>query len=33
MWRRSANPVRPYTLWLKEGNEYFVNPGYLRVAE
>lgn len=35
MWRSSANPVRPYTEWLKETKEYiqFVNPGDLRVAE
>lgn len=35
MWRSSANPVRPYTEWLKENKEYirFVNPGDLRVAE
>ncbi len=35
MWRSSANPVRPYTEWLKESKEYikFVNPGDLRVAE
>jgi len=35
MWRSSANPVRPYTQWLKETKEYiqFVNPGDLRVAE
>ncbi|MGH9681511.1 MAG: hypothetical protein ACRD4Y_16315, partial [Candidatus Acidiferrales bacterium] len=31
---RSANPVRAYTLWLKESPAYirFVNPGDLRVA-
>ena len=30
----SANPVRPFTAWLKESKEYvrFVNPGDLRVA-
>jgi hypothetical protein len=30
----SANPVRPYTKWLRESYEYvrFVNPGDLRVA-
>jgi hypothetical protein len=35
MWRSSANPVRPFTNWLKESKEYikFVNPGDLRVAE
>jgi hypothetical protein len=35
LWRSSANPVRPYTEWLKETKEYiqFVNPGDLRVAE
>jgi hypothetical protein len=35
MWKSSANPVRPYTNWLKESREYikFVNPGDLRVAE
>jgi hypothetical protein len=35
LWRSSANPVRPYTGWLKESREYiqFVNPGDLRVAE
>ncbi|HUA21091.1 MAG TPA: hypothetical protein VMB25_20225 [Bryobacteraceae bacterium] len=35
LWRSSANPVRPYTEWLKESKEYirFVNPGDLRVAE
>jgi hypothetical protein len=35
MWKSSANPVRPYTNWLKESKEYikFVNPGDLRVAE
>ena len=34
MWRGSANPVRPFADWLKEGAEYirFVNPGDLRVA-
>src|SRR5262249_39957383 len=34
LWRSSANPVRPYTQWLKESKEYirFVNPGDLRVA-
>ena len=34
LWRSSANPVRPYTDWLKETKEYiqFVNPGDLRVA-
>src|SRR5215469_2929737 len=34
LWRSSANPVRPYTQWLKETKEYiqFVNPGDLRVA-
>jgi hypothetical protein len=34
LWRSSANPVRPYTEWLKETKEYiqFVNPGDLRVA-
>ena len=31
----SANPVRPYTEWLRESEEYiqFVNPGDLRVAD
>ena len=31
---RSANPVRPYTKWLRENRDYirFVNPGDLRVA-
>ncbi len=31
----SANPVRPYTKWLRESFEYirFVNPGDLRVAQ
>jgi hypothetical protein len=35
MWKSSANPVRPFTDWLKESKEYiqFVNPGDLRVAE
>jgi hypothetical protein len=35
LWRSSANPVRPFTEWLKESQEYirFVNPGDLRVAE
>ncbi len=35
MWKSSANPIRPYTNWLKESKEYiqFVNPGDLRVAE
>lgn len=35
MWKSSANPVRPFTNWLKESKEYiqFVNPGDLRVAE
>jgi hypothetical protein len=35
LWRGSANPVRPFSDWLKEGAEYirFVNPGDLRVAE
>jgi hypothetical protein len=35
LWKSSANPVRPYASWLKEGQEYirFVNPGDLRVAE
>ena len=35
MWSSSANPVRPFTEWLKETKEYiqFVNPGDLRVAE
>ena len=34
MWKSSANPVRPWTEWLKETKEYirFVNPGDLRVA-
>jgi hypothetical protein len=34
LWTGSANPVRPYTAWLKESAEYirFVNPGDLRVA-
>src|SRR5271157_5544137 len=36
LWRArgSANPVRPFTEWLKETQEYikFVNPGDLRVA-
>jgi len=34
LWKSSANPVRPYTDWLKENKEYikFVNPGDLRVA-
>ena len=33
--RNSANPVRPFTEWLKETKEYiqFVNPGDLRVAQ
>jgi len=31
----SANPVRPYTDWLKEDKEYirFINPGDLRVVD
>ncbi len=31
----SANPVRPYTNWLKEDKEYirFINPGDLRVVD
>ena len=31
----AANPVRPYTDWLKESQEYirFVNPGDLRVVD
>jgi hypothetical protein len=35
LWRSSANPVRPYTDWLKETAEYiqFVNPGDLRIAQ
>jgi hypothetical protein len=35
LWKSSANPVRPWTDWLKESQEYirFVNPGDLRVAE
>jgi hypothetical protein len=35
LWRSSANPVRPFSDWLKESAEYirFVNPGDLRVAE
>src|SRR5579863_7301104 len=35
MWKSSANPVRPYSNWLKESSDYikFVNPGDLRVAE
>jgi len=35
LWKSAANPVRPYTNWLKESEEYirFVNPGDLRVAE
>jgi hypothetical protein len=34
LWRSSANPVRPFTQWLRESQEYirFVNPGDLRVA-
>ena len=34
MWKSSANPVRPWTNWLKENKEYiqFVNPGDLRVV-
>lgn len=34
LWRSSANPIRAYTDWLKESQEYiqFVNPGDLRVA-
>ncbi len=33
--KSSANPVRPYTEWLRESEEYiqFVNPGDLRVAD
>ena len=32
--RSSANPVRPYTAWLRENLDYirFINPGDLRVA-
>jgi hypothetical protein len=32
--RSSANPVRPYTSWLRENYDYirFINPGDLRVA-
>ncbi len=32
--RSSANPVRPYTAWLRENYDYirFINPGDLRVA-
>ena len=35
LWKTSANPVRPYTDWLRESESYiqFVNPGDLRVAE
>ena len=35
IWKSSANPVRPFTDWLKESETYirFVNPGDLRVAE
>ncbi|MEP6962170.1 MAG: hypothetical protein ABI995_08830, partial [Acidobacteriota bacterium] len=35
MFKSAANPVRSWTDWLKEGEEYirFVNPGDLRVAE
>jgi hypothetical protein len=35
MWRTAANPVRAYTAWLRESQEYirFVNPGDLRVAD
>ena len=31
----SANPIRPYTAWLRESADYirFINPGDLRVAE
>jgi hypothetical protein len=34
LWKSSANPVRPFTDWLKESEAYiqFVNPGDLRVA-
>jgi hypothetical protein len=34
LWKTSANPVRPFTDWLKESEAYiqFVNPGDLRVA-
>jgi hypothetical protein len=34
LWRSSANPIRPFTAWLKETKAYiqFVNPGDLRVA-
>ncbi len=32
--RTSANPIRPYTEWLRENYDYirFINPGDLRVA-
>jgi hypothetical protein len=35
LWSSSANPVRPFSDWLKESAEYirFVNPGDLRVAQ
>jgi hypothetical protein len=34
LWKTSANPIRPFTDWLKESEAYiqFVNPGDLRVA-
>jgi len=35
LWRSSANPVRVYTDWLRESQEYiqFLNPGDLRVVD
>jgi hypothetical protein len=35
LWTSAANPVRAYTAWLRESEEYirFVNPGDLRVAD
>ncbi len=35
LWKTSANPIRPFTEWLRESKDYiqFVNPGDLRVAE
>ena len=34
-WKSSANPVRSYTWWLKESQQFvrFVNPGDFRVAD
>lgn len=34
-WKSSANPIRPYTLTLKESREWirFVNPGDFRVVD